>query len=60
MQAVRVRGRRFNGRQSSGLISIFRLWDKSSSRGWGLMRGLKIPQQDFALKMEGKGICGTL
>ena len=35
--------------------------------GGGLMRGIKIPQQDFALKMmqgglmhEGGHICGTL
>ena len=33
--------------------------------GWGLMRGIKIPHQDFALKMQGGlmrkgGIFGTL
>ena len=36
------------------LIAIFRLRDESSSGGWGLMRGIKIPQQDFALKMQGR------
>ena len=41
------------GRQPSGLISIFRLWDESSSGRVGLMQGIKIPQQDFALKMQG-------
>ena len=60
MRAVHVHGRHFNGRQLSCLnkiISIFRLRDKSSSGGGGggggLMRGIKIPQQDFALKMQG-------
>ena len=53
MRAVRVRGRHFNGRQPSGLNKIFRLRDKSSLGG--LMRGIKIPQQDFALKMQGGG-----
>ena len=33
MRAVRVRGRHFNGRQPSGLISMIRLQDKSSSGG---------------------------
>ena len=52
------------------IISVIRLQDKSSSGGGGggggLMRGIKIPQQDFALKMpgglmrEGGCICGTL
>ena len=30
--------------------------------GWGggLMRGIKIPQQEFALKCRGRRICGTL
>ena len=23
--------------------------------GWGLMRGIKIPQQDFEIKMQGGG-----
>ena len=51
-----VLGRHFNGRQPSDLI---RLLDKSSLGG--RMRGIKIPQQDFALKMQGGGhICGTL
>ena len=44
------------------------LRDESSSGEWdgGLMRGIKIPQQEFALKMqggllcEGGRICGTL
>ena len=37
------------------IISVIRLQDKSSSGrgGGGLMRGIKIPQQDFALKMLG-------
>ena len=35
------------------IISVIRLQDKSSSWGGGLMRGIKIPQQDFALKMLG-------
>ena len=58
MQAVCVCGRHFNSRQPSGLIiSIFRLRDESSSWGGGeLMYGIKIPQQDFALKMQG-GLC---
>ena len=49
------------------IISVIRLRDKSSSGGGGgLMRGIKIPQQDVALKMpgglmcEGGRICGTL
>ena len=45
-----VLGRHFNGRQPSDLI---RLLDKSSLGG--RMRGIKIPQQDFALKMQGGG-----
>ena len=30
--------------------------------GWGLMRGIRIPQQDFVLKRQGGGgcICRTL
>ena len=72
MRAVRVRSRHFNGRQPNGLnknISVIRLRDKSSSggEGGGLMRGIKIPRQNFALKMpgglmrEGGGrICRTL
>ena len=49
----------FNGRQPNGLnknnISVIPLRNKSSSGGGGggLMRGIKIPQQDFALKMPG-------
>ena len=49
MWAVRVRGRYFNGRQLSGLNNI------STAEGEGLMHGIKIPQQDFALKMQGRG-----
>ena len=55
MRAVCVRGRHFNGRQLSDLNN--RLREKSSSGGGGgggLMRGIKIPQQDFALKMQGE------
>ena len=33
---------------------MIRLRDKSLGVG-GLMRGIKIPQQDFALKMRGGG-----
>ena len=62
MQAVCVRGRHSNSRQPSDLnkiISIFRLRDESSSGGrwgWGLICGIKIPQQDFVLKMQGGGV----
>ena len=59
MRAVRVRSRQFNGRQPSGLgkYSIFRLRNGSSSgRGNLCMRGIKIPQYEFALKMQG-GLC---
>ena len=49
------------------IISVIRLWNKSSSGGGGgLMQGIKIPQHDFAIKMKGGhkrgggGICGTL
>ena len=57
----------FNGRQPSDLT--FRLRDEFPSEGWGVMCGIEIPQQDFALKMQGGGgglmheeglICGTL
>ena len=55
MQAVRVCGRHFKDRQPSGLNE-----NNLSTAGrvflWGvggLMRGIKIPQQDFALKMQG-------
>ena len=50
-------------------MSIFRLRDESSGEGveGELMHGIKIPQQDFSLKMQvelmhegGGGICGTL
>ena len=33
----------------------FRLWDEYFSGGGGLMCGIKIPQQDFVLKMQGGG-----
>ena len=75
MRAVRVRSRHFNGRQPSGLNQI-NLSDSTAGYvffcggggggGGGLMRGIKIPQQDFALKMqgglmrEGGRNCGTL
>ena len=32
---------------------MIQLWDKSSSGGGGVMHGIKIPQQDFVLKMTG-------
>ena len=77
---VRVRSRHFNGRQPNGLnkniLSDSTGGVKSSSwvgggGGGGLMRGIKIPMQDFPLKMPGGGgggglcarvgrICGTL
>ena len=71
MRVVRVHGRHFNSRQPSGLNSIFQLRDESSSVcvcvvGGGLMHGIKTPQQDFALKMQGGLMrdgghnCGTL
>ena len=38
------------------MISIFRLQVESSSvGGGGLMHGIRIPQQEFALKMQGGG-----
>ena len=42
-----------------------RVSTRGGEGGGGLMRGIKIPQQDFALKMRGGGgggehICGTL
>ena len=49
MRAVRVCGRHFNGRQPSGLQRIISIFD------WGmslLLGGIKIPQQDFVLKMQ--------
>ena len=39
-------------------LIIFRLWDEyesSSGVHGGLMRGIKVPQQDFALKRRGGG-----
>ena len=41
---------------------MIQLWDKSSSGGGGgggggVMHGIKIPQQDFALKMPGGSLC---
>ena len=54
MRAVHVRGRYFNGRQPSGLNNI------STAEGGGLMHGIKIPQQDFALKIQGRGGGGGL
>ena len=70
MRAVRVRSRHFNGRQPNGLKEI--ICDSTAGcllllgGGEGLVRGIKIPQQDFALKIpgglmrEGGRICGTL
>ena len=53
---VHVHGRHFNSRQPSGLNDQY--FDCGMSlllggRVGGLMRGIKIPQQDFALKMQG-------
>jgi len=56
MRAVRVRCRHFQSTVDSQVAYIiFRLWDEyeSSSVVGGLMRGRKIPQQDFALKRQG-------
>ena len=53
MWAVRVRGRYFNDRQPSGLNNISTA--VGGGGGGGLMHGIKIPQQDFALKMQGRG-----
>ena len=58
MRAVRVPSRYFNDRQPSGIIDCgmsLLLWG-------GLMHGIKIPQQDFALQMQGGGgrVCVTL
>ena len=39
--------------EGRGLISIFQLRDESSSGGGRGMRGIKIPLQDFAPKMQG-------
>ena len=49
MRAVRIRGRHLNSRQPSGFnlnISTAGFWG-------GLMRGIQIPLQDFALKNAG-------
>ena len=51
MQAVHVHCRHFNGRQPSGLNK-----NNLNTSTTGLMRGIKILQQDFALKMRG-GLC---
>ena len=54
MRAVHVHGRHFNGRQPSGLnksnLNI------STAASGGFMCGIKIPQQEFALKMQGGGV----
>ena len=45
-----------HSRQPGGLNKIFRLWDESFFwGGGGLMRGIKIPKQNFVLKMRGGG-----
>ena len=54
MWAVRIRGRHFNSRQPSGLNNLN--LDCGMSLNFllgGLMRGIEIPLQDFALKMQG-------
>ena len=54
MWAVRVHGTHFNGRQLSGLNTISTVgWVGVFFWGGGLMHGIKIPQQDFALKTQG-------
>ena len=57
MRVVRVRSRYFNGRQPSGLNNISTAEGEGGGGGGGggLMHGIKIPQQDFALKMQGRG-----
>ena len=58
MRAVRVRSRHFNGRQPSGVgkyINISTAGCVFLGGGGGLMRGIKIPQYEFALKMQGGG-----
>ena len=54
MLAVCIHGRHFNGKQPSGLISIFHLRDESSVcvGVGGAYVWDKTPQQDFALKMQ--------
>ena len=63
MRAVRVRSRHFNGRQPSGLGKYTQYFDCGMSLlrgggggGGGLMRGIKIPQYEFVLKIQG-GLC---
>ena len=54
MWAVRVRSRHFNGRQPSGIGKY-----KNSHYfdcGMSLLCGMKIPQYEFVLKMQG-GLC---
>ena len=57
MRAVRIRSRHFNGRQPSGIgkYKQFQYFDCGMSllRRGELMRGIKIPQYEFALKMQG-------
>ena len=54
MRAVRVRSRHFNGGQPSGLgMSLLR------GGGGRLMRGIKIPQYEFAPKMQGGDLRDT-
>ena len=69
MREVHVRSRHFNGGQLSGIGKYTQYFDYGMSllrRGGGLMHGIKIPQCEFALKMqgglmhEGGHICGTL
>ena len=55
MRAVCVRGRHFNGRQQSGLNKNNLSDCGISLLLGGLMRGIKVPQQDFALKIPGGG-----
>ena len=53
MRAVRVRSRHFNGRQPSGVGKYINISTAGCVFFGGLMRGLKIPQYEFALKMQG-------
>ena len=61
MWAVRVRGRHFNGRQPSGLISIFRLQDESSfgelGGGVGAYVRDKNTSASLCPKNAGMGFC---
>ena len=54
---VRVHSRHFNGRQPSGLgkKKYFNCGMSLLLGGGGLMCGIKIPHQEFALKMQGGG-----